>query len=153
LAVRIGRLGIRALAGHDPRTTVSLYSAPKDCALDDETAIRAANPSFDFFMNRDEILAAAKAALRMPAREAAFRRYTLNQRIEATTPFIAQGIWDGCHGSVAPLTELPVLFGGIDLSSVNDLTALVLVGREGSGTRSGRRTESMGRSPSRWPWQ
>jgi phage terminase large subunit-like protein len=119
------------LSGHDARTTISLYAAPKDCALDDESAIRAANPSYDLFMNRDEILAAAKAALRMPAREAAFRRYTLNQRIEMATPFVAPGVWHACHGPVLPLDDLPVLFGGIDLSSVNDLTALVLVGRKG----------------------
>src|SRR5262249_46125777 len=60
------------LRGQDPRSTCSLYAAPKDCALDDEDAIGAANPSYRLFMNRDEILAAARAALRMPAREAAF---------------------------------------------------------------------------------
>jgi phage terminase large subunit-like protein len=119
------------LAGHDPHTTVSLYAAPKDCALDDESAISAANPSYHLFMNREEILAAAKAALRMPAREAAFRRYTLNQRIEEANPFVSPSVWDACHGPVAPLNELPVLFGGIDLSSVNDLSAFCLVGKKG----------------------
>jgi phage terminase large subunit-like protein len=118
------------LAGHDPHYTVSLYSALKNCALDDENAIRAANPSYDLFMNREEILAAARAAQRLPAREAAFRRYTLNQRIEEANPFVSSSVWDACHGTVAPLNELPVLFGGLDLSSVNDLTALCLVGRK-----------------------
>lgn len=119
------------LSGHDPRNSVSLYTAPRDCALDDESAIGAANPSYQLFMNRDEILAAARAALRMPARESAFRRYTLNQRIEEANPFVSPGVWEVCRGTVAPLAELPVLFGGIDLSSVNDLTALVLVGQKG----------------------
>src|SRR5262249_4358630 len=100
------------LGGYDPRSTVSLFTAPKDWALDDESAICAANPSYHLFMNRDEILAAAKAALRMPAREAAFRRYTLNQRIEEANPFVSPNVWDACRGTVAPLNELPVLFGG-----------------------------------------
>jgi phage terminase large subunit-like protein len=54
----------------------------------------------------------------------------LNQRIEEANPFVSPSVWDACHGPVAPLNELPVLFGGIDLSSVNDLTALCLVGRK-----------------------
>jgi phage terminase large subunit-like protein len=79
-------------------------------------------------MNRDELLAMAAAARRLPAREASYRRYCLNQRIEMATPFVSQSVWDACRGPVAPLNELPLLFGGLDLSSVNDLTALVLVG-------------------------
>ena len=35
------------------------------------------------------------------------------------------------HGQVAPLAELPVLYAGLDLSAVNDLSALVLVGQKG----------------------
>jgi phage terminase large subunit-like protein len=118
------------LSGHDPRSTCSLYAAPKDCALDDEDAISAANPSYRLFMNHDEILAAARAALRMPAREAAFRRYTLNQRIEQADPFVSPGLWESCRGQVAPLDELPVLYAGLDLSAVNDLSAFVLVGKK-----------------------
>ena len=73
----------------------------------------------------------AAAAQRLPARESAYRRYCLNQRIEQANPFVSPSVWDACRGTVAPLNDLPVLFGGIDLSSVNDLTALVLVGRKG----------------------
>jgi len=118
-------------AGHDPHTLVSLYSAPKDADPFAEATIRLANPSFDLFMNQEEILAMAAAARRLPAREASYRRYTLNQRIQEANPFVSPSVWDACHGPVAPLNELPVLFGGIDLSSVNDLSAFVLVGKKG----------------------
>ena len=47
------------------------------------------------------------------------------------TPFVAQSSWEACRGPIAPLSELPLLFGGLDLSSVNDLAALVLVGCRG----------------------
>jgi phage terminase large subunit-like protein len=120
------------IAGHDPHTLVALYAAPKDADPFAEATIKLANPSFDFFMNREETLAMAAAARRLPAREAAFRRYTLNQRIEEANPFVSLGVWDACHGPAAPLRELPILYGGIDLSSVNDLTALVLVGKKDS---------------------
>ena len=119
------------IAGHDPGTIVRLYSAPKDLDPFAESTIRLANPSYDMLMNRDELLAMAAAARRLPAREASYRRYCLNQRIEIATPFVSQSAWEACRGPVAPLNELPLLFGGLDLSSVNDLTALVLVGYRG----------------------
>jgi phage terminase large subunit-like protein len=121
-----------ALAGYDPRTTVSLYTARKDCALDDESAIRTANPSYDLFMNKEEILAAARAAMRMPSRESAFRRYTLNQRVIHANPFVSQAVWDACYGAVAPLDELQPIYAGLDLSSAVDLSALILVGQRGN---------------------
>ena len=113
-----------ALSGADPRTTVSLYSAAKTLDPFSEEAIRAANPAFSSFMNKREVLQMAADAKRMPAREAEFRRFVLNQRTEVATPFVPQSVWDSCSGEVAPLSELPVLFGGLDLSSVSDLTAL-----------------------------
>jgi phage terminase large subunit-like protein len=119
------------IAGHDPGTVVSLYSAPKDADPFAEATIRLANPSFDMLMNRDEILAMAAAARRLPAREASYRRYCLNQRIEMATPFVSPSLWQSCHGQVAPLDELPVLYAGFDLSAVNDLSAFVLVGQKG----------------------
>jgi hypothetical protein len=62
-------------AGHDPGTIVSLYSAPKDLDPFAESTIRLANPIYDMLMNRDELLAMAAAARRLPAREASYRRY------------------------------------------------------------------------------
>jgi hypothetical protein len=53
-----------------------------------EDAIRAANPAFDTFMNKGEVLAMAAAARRMPSREAEYRRFVLNQRTEVATPFV-----------------------------------------------------------------
>jgi phage terminase large subunit-like protein len=119
-----------ALSGVDPRTTVSLYSAPKTLDPFSEDAIRAANPAFDTFMNKREVLQMAADARRMPTREAEYRRFVLNQRTELATPFVPVSVWDACHGSVAPLAELPLLYGGLDLSAVDDLTALVLIGRK-----------------------
>src|SRR3954451_11182969 len=55
-----------ALAGHDPRTVVSLYSAPDDLDPFSEEAIRAATPAFGDFLNSTEVLAQAADAKRMP---------------------------------------------------------------------------------------
>lgn len=77
----------------------------------------------------------AKAASRMPAREAEYRNLILNQRVEAANPFVTQSVW-AANGE-APETWGPV-YGGLDLSETSDLTALVLVspGRKAWGVKS-----------------
>ena len=123
-----------AMAGHDPRVVCSVYSAPMDLdpfALD---AIQAANPSLGVFQNPQELLAMAEDARRMPAREAAYRNLILNQRVEASSPFVTPQQWKACGGEPLDLRGRDV-FGGLDLSETKDLTALVLIGcdiRDGS---------------------
>ena len=114
-----------ALAGHDPRIVVSLYTAP----LDDDpfvvSTIKKANPAYGDFLNADEVKKSANDAKRMPARESSYRNLILNQRVEATTPFITRTMWQSCEGPLAKLKG--PIYGGLDLSSRKDLTALVLV--------------------------
>jgi phage terminase large subunit-like protein len=118
-----------ALAGHDPRTVVSLYSAPDDLDPFSEEAIRAANPAFGDFLNATEVLAQAADAKRMPSRQNEYENLILNRRVEKRAPFISRALWNECAKPVAEYgSELP-LYGGLDLSEVNDLTALVLVGK------------------------
>jgi phage terminase large subunit-like protein len=70
----------------------------------------------------------AEDARRMPSRESEYRNLILNQRIEASSPFVSRNLWATCAAQPKPLDGVPV-YGGLDLSTVNDLTALVLVGR------------------------
>ena len=116
-----------AQAGHDPHTVLSLHTAPTDLDPFDEATIRLANPAFGTFLNAREVLAMAQDAKRMPAREAEYRNLILNQRIDVSTPFISRAVWKGCGGPVGSLEGVPV-YGGLDLSEVSDLTALVLIG-------------------------
>ena len=118
-----------ALAGHDPTTVLRLSTAPKDAEPFAEQTIRLANPAYDVFMNRKEVMAMAADAKRMPAREAAFRNLVLNQRVEAEEPFLAAAQWAACAGPPADLEGREV-YGGLDLSSTADLTALALVARD-----------------------
>ncbi|MBV9530396.1 MAG: hypothetical protein JO283_04845 [Bradyrhizobium sp.] len=77
-----------ATAGHDPRVICSLYTATADLDPFSLDTIKLANPSLGIFQNPDETLAMAADAKRMPVREAAYRNLVLNQRVEATSPFI-----------------------------------------------------------------
>lgn len=118
-----------ALAGHDPRTVVSLYSAPDDLDPFSEEAIRAANPAFGDFLNATEVLAQAADAKRMPSRQNEYENLILNRRVEKRAPFISRALWNECARPVAEYGPGLQLYGGLDLSEVNDLTALVLIGK------------------------
>lgn len=116
-----------ARTGADPRTVLRIDSAPDDIDTFSEDAIRAANPAFDLFMNRVEVIDMMRAAQRMPARQAEFENLVLNRRVEASAPFVAQASWQACGGDVLEdFRGLPV-YGGLDLSETTDLTALVLI--------------------------
>lgn len=119
-----------ALGGADPRNKVELCTAPLDLDPFSEKAIRAANPHFDDFMNKEEVGRQASDAKRMPSREASYRNLILNQRVEARNPFVSRAIWQA-NGAQPEELEGQEVFGGLDLSSVSDLTSLVLATEEG----------------------
>lgn len=116
------------LAAHDPRVVVALYTAPM--TIEDpfsRKAIKAANPAFGDFLNASEVLAMAEDARRMPSRQAEFENLILNRRVEASSAFCSRSLWGSCDAPPLPIDDVPV-YGGLDLSAVGDLTALVLVG-------------------------
>lgn len=118
-----------ALTGAEPRNKVVLYAAPLDADPFDESTIRQANPHYDAFMNKDEVLRQAEDARRLPSREASYRNLILNQRVEASNPFVTRETWN--RNAAQPASPRgKVLYGGLDLSSVSDLTALVLVSED-----------------------
>ena len=115
-----------ALAAHDPKTVISLYTADPNIDPFSEEAIRQANPAFGDFQNAEEVLNQANEARRMPSREASYRNLILNQRVQLNQPFISRSVWQACSREVVEdLVGLPV-YGGLDLSETTDLTALVL---------------------------
>lgn len=119
-----------ALTGADPRIKVALHTAPMDADPFSDEAIRAANPHFDVFMNREEVRKQATDAKRLPAQEASYRNLILNQRIEARSPFVTHSVWKE-NGGIPQEFEGQAVYAGLDLSSTTDLTALVLVSDDG----------------------
>lgn len=124
----LSRLIDDALNARDPQTIVSIHSAPPDADPFSEETLRACNPAWGDFLNSDEVLRTMRAAKAMPSSEPAFRNLHLNQRVEASSPFVSRALWSSCGSEVQPIDDTPV-YGGLDLSAVNDLTALVLIGR------------------------
>lgn len=116
-----------ALASGDPHTVCHLHTAPEACDLLDEDAWRAANPSLGEFRSLADLREQALQAQRMPSMENAFRNLLLNQRVSTDAPFVSPDVWQA--GNHAPLPFDGPVFGGLDLSARNDLTAFVLVGK------------------------
>jgi len=116
------------LAGHDPSVVCKLFAAPRDADPFDPDVIAQANPSLGHNLSVKEVLAQAENAKRMPASEASYRNLVLNQRVVVENPFVAPAIWAACGDPVRSLDGVP-LYGGLDLAEVNDLTALVLIGK------------------------
>jgi phage terminase large subunit-like protein len=115
------------LSGKDPRVVVSLYTAAPDADPFSEDAVRQANPAFGDFQNAKEVMAMAEDARRMPSRESEYRNLVLNQRVDASAPFVSRTVWADCAAPVVPdFRGLPV-YAGLDLSEVSDLTAFVAV--------------------------
>lgn len=123
------------LRGHDATTVCHLYTVPEpkegeaDDHLTNEKLWKLANPALGDFRSLAEMRTAAKRAIRMPSREAAFRNLYLNQRVHAESPLIPRVEWLACRTPQdAPgLTIGSPVYLGLDLSGKTDLTALVAV--------------------------
>lgn len=118
-----------ALLNEDPRVTLSLHCAPKDADPFSEKTIRKANPAFGDFLNAAEVMGMANDAKRMPALEAEYRNYVLNQRVQASNPFISEQAWRDCGGPVDKEWGNTPVFGAFDLAEVKDLTCLILMAK------------------------
>jgi phage terminase large subunit-like protein len=118
----------------DPTFAPFIFEVPITADAWDESNWELANPALGDYRDREEMRQAAALARRLPAREAAFRNLYLNQAIDPDTRFVAAADWRACTGAIDPeaLRGRPC-WGGLDLSSTRDLTALVLFFPEDGG--------------------
>src|SRR4249919_2567812 len=113
------------LAKTDPAIVCHLYAADEGCALDDEAQWVKANPALGVFRDREDLVAAVRKAMRMPAEEPKVRNLFLNQRVAPISALISRAEWMARAGSVH-FYDREEIYLGLDLSSVIDLTALVM---------------------------
>jgi phage terminase large subunit-like protein len=115
----------------DPSIVCHLYTAPEECALDDQAAWAAANPAMGLFRSKADIEDKAEKAKRMPSSENAFRVLYLNQRVNMVAAFVSAATWKAGNRPVADgIFERIANMGGLDLSATTDLTSLILTARE-----------------------
>lgn len=128
--------GARVRAGEveDPTFYSMLFAVPEDADPWDETLWPLANPGLGVIRSLPEMRQEAARAKRMPTFEPAFRNLYLNQRVDAEPRAIDPAEWEACGGMVDPaLLKGRPCFGGLDLSAVRDLTALILFFPQDSG--------------------
>lgn len=125
-------------AAQDPRVVCHVYSAPMkeidpvtgaegdDVPLDDPAGWLAANPAMGDFRSEEDVRRQCAKAMAIPSFEPEYRNLILNQRVEAVSPFVPRSVWEANGGAAAPRQGAKA-WGGLDLSSVNDLTSAEIV--------------------------
>lgn len=111
----------------DPTFFPVIYQAPLDADPWAEETWRDCNPALGDFRSIEEMQTFAERAKRIPSLESVFRNLYLNQPVDADQRFLASADWDACAAPVdiAALEGRPC-YGGLDLASTQDMTALVL---------------------------
>lgn len=129
---RIEQLARRAL--EDTATYGVIWGASEDDDPHAEETWRKANPGYGISPTAEFMRAASKKAQQSPADLASFLRLHLGLRTKQTTKYIELGAWDANAGLVDE-TALAgrECFGGLDLGSVSDLTALCWLFPDPSG--------------------
>lgn len=113
---------------YDPTFYPVIYGADEN---DDWTSPKVwakANPSLNITIPIEKVRTACESAKQNPGEENAFRQLRLNQWVKQSVRWMPMDKWDQCAFRFDP-TELEgrVCYGGLDLSSTTDITALVLV--------------------------
>lgn len=102
-----------------------IYEAEPEAEWDDPEMWKLANPNYGVSISEEYLLRECERAKESPAYEAVFKRLHLNLWTEAESPFISLDAWDRCGGEIPDLFRRPC-YGGLDLSSTQDLTAFSL---------------------------
>jgi phage terminase large subunit-like protein len=105
-----------------------IAAADEDDDWTDPEVWRKANPSFGLSVKEDDLARKAEKAIALPGAQNAFRRMHLNEWTEQAERWIDLAAWDACDSPV-DLEQLRgrTCFGGLDLSTTTDVSALAWV--------------------------
>ncbi len=110
----------------DPSFFGCVYAAPADSDPWDPDVWKACNPALGDFRSLEEMKQFAEQAKRIATKEATFRNLYLNQRVDAEARWMSTADIDACTLADFPDLSGRPCYGGLDLSSTQDLTAFVL---------------------------
>jgi phage terminase large subunit-like protein len=126
---------LRVQAGtiDDPTFFVDIRALPEEADWTDERLWHLANPGLEGagggdFRGLEELRTAVAQAKERPAMENTIRRLYFSQWTSAETRWFGLSSWDACGGLIDE-TKLKGMecYGGLDLGSTSDFTALALV--------------------------
>ena len=112
----------------DPTIYPVVYAAESDDDWTDPATWRKANPSMGVTFSESAIREACESAMQNPSEENVFKTLRLNIWTKQAVRWMPMEKWDKCAAPVdtEALRGRPC-YAGLDLSSTQDLTALVLV--------------------------
>jgi phage terminase large subunit-like protein len=113
----------------DPTFYSVIYGADESEDWTDPEVWKKANPSLGYTFSIDKLAEACESARQNPSEENVFKTLRLNIWVNQAVRWMPMSKWDACAvPSFSPedLRGRPC-YGGLDLSSTTDLTALVLV--------------------------
>lgn len=120
-----------AIAHPRPEVVCHLYAADQECDLEDKKQWEKACPAIGSFRSFDDVKTQAAKAKRMPSDEPGFRNLILNQRIALVQLAVAPTTWKQCRDPIdMGVFQRQRVIAGCDLSSRQDLTAIVLAAEE-----------------------
>ena len=112
----------------DPTFYPVIYGANEEDDWTDPKVWAKANPSLGITVAIDKVHAACESAKQNPGEENSFRQLRLNQWVKQAVRWMPMDKWDKCSFAInEDDLEGRVCYGGLDLSSTTDITALVLV--------------------------
>ncbi|WP_350342356.1 terminase TerL endonuclease subunit [Proteinivorax tanatarense] len=112
----------------DPTFYPVIYGIKDDDDWTEEKSWHKANPSLGHTIDIEKVRAAFISAKDNPAEENLFRQLRLNQWVKQSVRWMPMDLWDKCAFTVDPeKLKGRKCYGGLDLSSSNDITAFVLV--------------------------
>lgn len=104
-----------------------IYAADEDDDIYALDTWKKANPGFGTIVGEDYIRTAANQIKNNPSFESTFRRLHLNQWVGSEMTWITDEDWMNCDFGEFTPEEGDKCYGGLDLATVRDITALVLV--------------------------
>jgi phage terminase large subunit-like protein len=124
----------------DPTFLPIIYELAEGADWTDEQEWQKCNPALGDFRSIDDMRIAFQRAHAIPAQQNTFKRLFLNCWTEQATRWIDMAEWDACKGLVNWLQLREQMkgrrsFAGLDLSTRDDMTALVLLFDQDDGTK------------------
>lgn len=117
---------VRDGKGEDPELLPVVYAADPEDPIDSPATWAKANPNLGVSISADYLAKEAKKAAQLPRYAASFKRLHLNIKAEATLAWLPMKAWDAAPPLRKDLAGRKA-YAGLDLSSVRDTTAFVLV--------------------------
>lgn len=144
----------------DPRFLPVLFEANRDDDWQSPAVWRKANPSMGRVFPESFIAGRCQKAKQQPSYLNTFKRLHLNIITERKTTWLDMLEWDACAGEIAALALRDYLkgrdcWGGLDLSTTRDTTALSLIfpftaEEEHARVQAGGKVETDGKIRSYW---